>query len=287
MFNRLIDGQVGRFVAQFAAQKLVDFMKDSTVLQETSDCIAYEVIRLRHGVPLFWENHVERMQKTAAKVSLPLPTSDELWQVAQLLYKADPREQANLRLVLTNEHLWAHYSRVYYPSEEQRDSGVPTAVIDWERVDPQVKLIRPDYKAAVAEKLGKSGPHGNYFEVLLKNRAGALTEGSRSNLFFVLGNTVYSAPDAEILLGITRKYVLQAIDRLGLHLKTDLPSWETLRWQGAGAFLSASPIDVLPISYIEDVKLPHPSQTCVAALSSMYQEILDELTMGKPRFKDI
>ena len=43
------------------------------------------------------------------------------------------------------------------------------------------------------------------YEVLLVDRNGRITEGSRSNVFFVKGNKFYTGPSAMVLVGITRK----------------------------------------------------------------------------------
>lgn len=285
----LVDGNVGAFIARrgaTAAQRILN-PTGIRLMARRGETIAYEVIRLRNGIPLFWEDHCLRLERSAAAAGLPVPGRDEIWAVAHQLYQAQPRKSANLRLVLTDTELWAHYSQYYYPSEEQLRDGVPTAMIDWERVDPQVKLIRPDYKAAVATKLGQEGPCGLNFEVLLRNRADQLTEGSRSNLFFLKGDTVYSAPDEEILLGITRKYILEAIADTGLTLSLSLPTWTEVRESGDyTAFLSGSPIDILPICAVDEHRLPSPAGTRLPALMQAYQRVLDRVTAACPELSE-
>ncbi len=71
-------------------------------------------------------------------------------------------------------------------------------IIDWERDNPNVKIIKADYKEAVADGFARNNKFGRPFELLLADQKGLLTEGSRSNLFFIRDNQVITAPDERI-----------------------------------------------------------------------------------------
>lgn len=46
------------------------------------------------------------------------------------------------------------------------------------------------------------------YEVILVNIKGYITEGSKCNVFFIRGNTLVTAPENQVLAGITWKYIL-------------------------------------------------------------------------------
>jgi branched-chain amino acid aminotransferase len=111
----------------------------------------------------------------------------------------------------------------------------------------------------------------------LADQKGLLTEGSRSNLFFIRDNQVISAPDERILLGITRKYVMQAITEAGAEMLTGLISKNEINDDNIdAAFLSGSPIDLLPISSIEDHQLKSADNDMFCAINQKYHMILRE-----------
>ncbi len=240
----------------------------------TGETMYYEVIRARGGVPLFWEDHADRLLRSvgdAFPIDLP-----RLRNEADRLLAAEGARQCNIRIVVTARHAVLHLSPYYYPSDTMISEGVACGLLSWERETPQVKTVREDYKRAVAAAFAKEGPDRRPFEVLLEDRSGRLTEGSRSNLFFVRGETVFSAPDDCILLGITRRHVQRAVAEAGFALETRTFSMEELRAGAAeAAFLTGSPIDVLPIARIGSLPLD-TGNAVVRAVRERYLEILDE-----------
>jgi branched-chain amino acid aminotransferase len=87
---------------------------------------------------------------------------------------------------------------------------------------------------------------------------------------------VYSAPDNSILLGITRRYVQRAVSDAGFRLSTELFTTDDLKaGRVTAAFLTGSPIDVLPISSIGDIPLDVKNPV-VNAVRRRYAAILDD-----------
>lgn len=250
----------------------------------TDETMYYEVVRVRDGVPLFWEDHATRLLHSVAG-AFPLDLLRLRKDADRLLAAADAR-RCNIRIVVTARHTVLHLSPYYYPSDTMVTEGVACSVLSWERETPQVKTVREDYKRAVSAAFAIEGPGGRPFEVLLADRSGQLTEGSRSNLFFVHGNTVFSAPDDCILLGITRRHVQRAVAEAGFAMETRTFSMEELRAGAASAaFLTGSPIDVLPIARIDTLELD-PENAVVRAVREHYLEILDEYVRHASLLRD-
>ncbi len=270
----MIDGLTGSLISLNG--HLIEAASDSARLcfEPTEQKMFYEVIRIEQHIPLFWEDHYDRLVRSIDGV-FPIPST--LYQDSLDLIRANNLDGVNLRLVLTSEQIVIHAIPSYYPTAQQMVQGVLTVVMIWERLDPNVKVIHSDYKSAVAARFAAGSPFGQPFELLLCDHNGELTEGSRSNLFFIRGNQVLSAPDNRILIGITRKYVTAAIAAAGAELVIEMVSLADLE-AGAvdAAFLSGSPIDLLPISTIEANQFQSANHPLFLKINRAYQKIVTE-----------
>jgi branched-chain amino acid aminotransferase len=240
----------------------------------------YEVIRITQSIPLFWEDHLARL---VASVDGRLPIPDSLCEESRRLIQANGVTESNLRIVLSAEGYVIHQTPSYYPSDNARHHGVPTGILHWERQKPNTKAILADYKAAVAGRFAQPGPFGRYFELLLADHEGYLTEGSRSNLFFIQQHQVLSAPDDRILKGITRKYILVAVAMANLTLRDSLLNINEIQNGSCdAAFLTGSPIDILPIRSIEGIELASGDNPDLIRISQAYNQIVDAYIREHP-----
>ncbi len=234
----------------------------------------YEVLRCIDGIPIFLEDHLDRLQ---ASIQKTVVFDRELLEneISQLI-EQDGIINGNIKIVLTQTVQLLYSSSFYYPSGEEYRSGVRVGLLQWKREDPNVKVVREDYKKAISYKLEQKGIYGSYFETLLIDTDGFITEGSRSNAFFVKGSQVFTAPDEDILKGITRKYVLKAIQAAGATLvskKISAQKIETLKEDGA-AFLSGTSIGVLPICAIEETQISSSSNKMICRIMKEYDNII-------------
>lgn len=275
----IIDAIAGKYL--IADGKIYDFDSHlaAKLRQPAEHLMYYEVIRITDNIPLFWDDHIARLQHSInGSFDLPedlLEHSRNL--ISRHLELGISLEGLNLRIVATPELYVIHLIPSYYPDLAQLSAGVPTLIIDWERDNPNVKIIKADYKEAVANGFARNNKFGRPFELLLADQKGLLTEGSRSNLFFIRDNQVISAPDERILLGITRKYVIQAIAEAGAEMLTGLISKNEINDDNIdAAFLSGSPIDLLPISSIEDHQLKSADNDMFCSINQKYHMILRE-----------
>lgn len=83
--------------------------------------------------------------------------------------------------------------------------------VNLERENPEVKNSDTSVKDAARIASGCD-------EILLVNRAGEITEGSITNVFFVKGSVLVT-PRARILKGIAREVILDAAKELGIYVK--------------------------------------------------------------------
>ncbi len=169
----------------------------------------YEVIRVVKGNPVFFSDHMERLESSARiKNKKALADRQMIRKDFINLLKTEKRKEINLKIVFNynqgSGNYLAYFIEPIYPSEEQYARGVRGILFRAERKEPESKVINHRLRSSIYHRLILEGG----YEALLVNDNGCVTEGSRSNIFFLKGETLTTAPDDTVLNGITRKYIL-------------------------------------------------------------------------------
>ena len=237
---------------------------------------AYEVIRVINGVPLFYQDHYERMKGTIETIGSPMAISaEQLAEDIKKLLMLNEINNCNVKIIMytegQNQKRLLYISKSYYPTEEETNAGTITGLLRLERQNPNAKLINQAYKDAVNTKMQESG----YFEVILVDSSGRITEGSRSNAFFVIDNKIFTAPGEFVLKGITRKYVIDACKNAGYEVIEQFVGADYLQ-KIDGAFLSGTSIKVLPIASIDKLTLNSSANPVVAAVRREYNILIEK-----------
>lgn len=248
-------------------------------LREPSDEVTYyETLRVKEGIPLFFEDHLARLVKSVKGIeNFDFDPDYVKASSIKFINKYDANLDGSLRVILTKTHLLIHAVDVGIPTNEDFENGINTLSFKWERVDPNLKVFRGDYKNAVAKRFNDTNSYGKPYELILVDNNDKLYEGSKSNLFVVKGNTVYSAPDEKILIGITRNRVMKALKDTNAEFKIGMFSLEELKNdKEAAVFVSSTPFDILPVAHIDDVKFNFKSNELLMKIMSSYKTFVDE-----------
>ncbi len=256
-------------------------------LQKPVDCrIYYETIRVKDSVLLFVEDHLARLVKSVKGLeNFPVDTAKILAEAYSLI-DMDNITDGSIRIVLTNEVLLIHEADITLPGPELFENGINTSILNWERKTPNLKIFRGDYKTTVNQKFKEENGHGLPFELVLTDNEGKLYEGSMSNLFVIRDGKVYSAPDEKILIGITRKRVMEALKRSGLELHIGTFKPEELDPAADAVFVSSTPFDILPVRFIDNYEFKSSRNEVLQMISKMYQEYTSEyITAAKNSIK--
>lgn len=170
----------------------------------------YEVIRMVKGNPVFFRDHIERLE-SSVKIQRRsmLAEFNDLRRDITNLVKTEKRKDINLKIIFNynqdSSNYLVYFIEPIYPSEEQYKKGVKGILYYAERKDPESKVINHKLRSSIYHKLILEGG----YEALLVNEDNRITEGSRSNIFFLKGDILFTAPDDKVLNGITRKYILE------------------------------------------------------------------------------
>ena len=238
--------------------------------------IYYETVRVKDGILLFVEDHLQRLVNSVKGLeNFPVDTSKILAETYSFI-DLDGIRDGSVRIVLTKEALLIHQADITLPSASQFENGINTSILNWERKTPNLKIFRGDYKTTVNEKFKQENSHGLPFELVLTDNEGKLYEGSMSNLFVIRDGKVYSAPDNKILIGITRKRVMTALERAGLKLETGTFAPEELDPAKDAVFVSSTPFDILPVTYIDDHTFNSVNDPLLNMISEAYAGYTEE-----------
>lgn len=204
----------------------------------------FEVARLYAGRPFAWDEHVERLQRSAANVRLEFDLDAALAEVDALLARVGAVDGA-VRLLITRG---GRRVAVVGPLPD-RPPTVTLGTIQYTptRVLDAVKSL--SYAAnMLASRLAREAGAD---EALLVTPHGRVLEAPTSAFFYVLDGRLHTPPLADhILDSITRRHVLELMGATARVLHCDqLVELEE-------AFLASTTREVQPVSAIDGRPLP-------------------------------
>jgi branched-chain amino acid aminotransferase len=213
----------------------------------------YEVLRLIKGNPIFFQDHMERLS-TSVKLQKKLILDDvpAIRQAIITLARSQKRKETNLKIVFNynngvNNYL-IYFIESVYPTAEQYKRGVKGVLFFAERKDPESKVINHKLRSSIYHKL----IHEGGYEAILVNETNLITEGSRSNIFFLRGETLVTAPDNVVLNGITRKHILEICAENTIKVEHTCVNADDIKEYDAVFMTGTSPM-VLPLCCIGDI----------------------------------
>ncbi|WP_242973004.1 aminotransferase class IV [Anaeromicrobium sediminis] len=251
--------------------------------QHIKEPVVYEVIRIIDGQPLFLEEHIDRMRKSMDLLKAKLKKDNE--EIEREIYKLieiNREKNMNVKLVCGDIHnsqnFIAYFIKSNYPKREVYNDGIHTIIYNTERHNPNAKVVDSDLRSKINEKLKEE--HG--FEALLVNEEGCVTEGSRSNIFFVDDNCVYTASNDNVLMGITRTQIFKICEKLNFKIEErniSVKEIKTLK----GAFMTGTSVNVLPIRTVENINLNSVQNEIIKNISDSYNKMVEEYIRNRKK----
>lgn len=215
----------------------------------------YEVIRVIDQIPLFFEEHYKRMLESGRIISTAIPYSaNDLQLQVKKLAELSNNQEGNVKLIYgfygkqKSRRLMVSFIPHVYPGIEQYQNGVPVTLYKLERLIPNAKLSKDRPKT-----LDSLIDHQNgFYEVLMVNSDGNITEGSRSNVFFIKGDTIVTPPNSAVLQGITRTKVIEVIDRKFSLQQKEIDKQELEHFDAV--FITGTSPGVLPVKAVDTIQ---------------------------------
>lgn len=269
------------FIHNFRIKPISEF--DEVIL--SSGISIYEVIRIEQGVPLFLEDHLNRLFLSADVSNLSLKESYcDFEKLISELIENNKTYEGKIKLVIrfgkdngyAEKDLLIYYTPHHYPTLEDYKSGVKIGLCKAIRTNPNAKILNTEAR----KKANKSILEGKYYEVLLIDDKGFITEGSKSNIFFIKGNKIITPPERDVLNGITRINVLKICKKNNIDIIQEKVSLSDIKKMDS-AFLTGTSLKVLPVSLIEDTKL-NPENEILNRLNKLYDlSIFEYISLKK------
>ncbi len=246
---------------------------------EEKDHSIYEVIRIIKGVPLFLEEHINRLYNSSACSNITFCFSyDYIMTKICNLVKINGLVNGNVKLLLhfsgdkssPELHWYMYFIPHNYPTEDAYQEGVAVILIRAERINPTVKAANTNMRSSIDNELKERGA----YEALLVDTHGKITEGSRSNVFFVRDKNLLTAGQDRILPGITRDKILEICKLLHYQVIEENVSPEHLHLMDA-VFITGTSPKVLPIQKIDNFVFESASHPVVKAIMTSYDQLID------------
>ena len=214
----------------------------------------YEVIRVFKGHPIFLKDNLLRLSNSLKKSNIDIQVEslnipDKLRRLIDLNHMSE----GNFKYILhfcdqkTDEYIFQIPHA--YPTEDDYKKGVKTITYQAMRENPGVKYINNDLRTATNRLIEEYQVR----EVLLVDDEGFITEGSRSNVFFVKGSTLYTSPVEYVLPGTSRKRVFNICKEHGIQIIEKRIDCKSLSDYDIAFITGTSPL-ILPINQIDEVK---------------------------------
>ena len=251
------------------------YPKDSLPLPQGSGLI-YEVIRVIDGAALFFREHYDRFLNSGADTisEKDLSYLSFLEMTAQFIESLD-KVNFNLKVILdpTTKDLYLFENPSSYPEANLYETGVQTELMDYLRNDPNAKITNQELTDLANHKRQETGA----YELLLVDPSGHITEGSRSNLFFIQDGKLLTPPLDSVLPGVTRQRIIETAQTIDIPVfETRIKADELPHFQGA--FISGTSPKILPIQSVGNINFHSAQLPLVKNLMTAFdQTILNDL----------
>lgn len=238
---------------------------------ELSPTNVYEVIRVIGWTPLFLEEHLTRLNDSLALSGITSPKSgEEIRNLMIKLLRKNQFKEGNIKLLINKNRdteLYLYFIPHNYPPTKLYKEGIHVETISIERKNPNAKVIDTDYKSKVNTFIEER----KIYEALLVNREGFITEGSKSNVFFVKNDTLLTPPLKDVLGGVTRQRILDLAKENNIKILEEPLRPEDVKTL-EGAFISGTSPKILPIRSIDGIKIKSTECAIIKSLIKLYEE---------------
>lgn len=229
----------------------------------------YEVVRVIDSEILFWDDHFKRFKNSIFKFCGFEIEIEDLFDKVCAVINENKIVNGNLKIEIIfddNCNLYVYPIKFYYPDDR---IGVEVVTFNFERNNPNVKSydygFRRESQKIIEEK--------SVYEVLLVNQKGFITEGSRSNVYFIKGNCFFTAPEKLVLNGVTRIKVNKIINELGFILKEESILKRDI-FDFDACFLTSTSSNILAVDVIDGKKIFSSSNIYLERIRKTFKKYL-------------
>ncbi len=217
--------------------------------------VIYETLRTYDKKLFAFEEHFERLLRSASYLSMDLPfSSEDLLSILQDL-AARFEKEAYFRIYVTAK------GDFYIEVKRLEDKRV-VADVGFSQFRRAPESVIPSQLKAVSRTDVMLARHtrGNFYDVLMLNAGGYLAEGSFSSVFLVKGGKLITpCLESGILDGITRRYTIALAKDVGIEVEERLVEpWEI--FEAEEIFLTHTSQEIVPVRSVQGKVLECPGK---------------------------
>ena len=220
----------------------------------------YETIKVRNHIIYFPEEHIKRLFESANIIELTHQfTEKEVLKFLQEFMQRIKKESYNIKIQLIGTtqpniaEIYIFATSPLFLTTQMKNQGVKTILVNGERQYPKAKTMNmlTSYLAY------KNAKKVNAYDALLIDTQGFIHEGTRANLFYTDGETIFTPPKNTVLDGVTQNTVIEALQKEGIKvIQRELKKEELSSF--TGYFLTSTSINILPITTIDSTQFLIP-----------------------------
>ncbi len=234
----------------------------------------YEVIRIKNGRPVFFHEHLERLRQSwylSDRLKHRVyPDATHIAGIVEEIIKINGIKNQNVRIDLDINDLIVRPMPSYYPVDHCYAAGVDTVSMKYLRPTPNAKISN----SLLYERANELMRIENVFEILLVNDENQILEGSRSNVFFVKDNDVFTTPTENVLSGVTRNAALKIFESMpNVVVHYDAVSLDDVYMYDC-CFLTGTSIDLLPVRRIDSQILDSANNMHYMQALRLYRQLI-------------
>ena len=236
----------------------------------------YETLKARKGLVYFPLDHIERLFHSAQIIGIEVGfKKSEIVSWVLELVKKNGLEDCNIKILCIGAandkgpDIYILCLNPLFPPRRLYRDGASLLTMEGERHFPQAKSLSMLMSAMAYRKAIAAG----CYDALLINRQGQVTEGTRTNLFYLQNNMVFTPPAEQSLEGVTKHTLVSCLKNNNIEIKErTLPIGELKSVQGL--FLTSTSSKVMPVSRIDENEIQIPE--LIREIIKMYNEYLED-----------
>ncbi len=240
----------------------------------------YESIKVVQGVPLYLEEHLDRLDDSTKKLDMQTPYDRAtITTYIAKLFAAEKPDRAMFKIWLFGGEaplVMMFFRPLPVRTAEAYAQGVSVVTFPGHRFMPEIKS-----NCLLLSYLGlKKAKEQGADEALLLTEEDVLLEGATTNLFAIQNDTLITAPETAVLPGVTRAHILSIAKKLEIPVRFgDITLNQVREGAYSGCMISSTTRNVMALSAIDDIVLqkdPITDQLC-AALEGMEQLEIEKI----------
>ncbi len=219
----------------------------------------YEVVRWYEGFFYDMSSHMARLKRSLRELRINWVEADSFPTIAENLIRINmlTDEPAMIYLQVTRGAARRSHSFPspeipptayacawgFAPDSQSKEKGIKVMLkedIRWSRCDIKSVALLPN-------TISFQEAHENGLKECIFVRNGLITEGSHSNIFFVIDGTLFTHPESNhVLSGITRKNILRIAQESGIKTREEAVQENRIRFIQE-AFITNTSAEVTPV----------------------------------------